>query len=172
MSVYSNCEQVQLSVNGQDLEKRERNTSVFPACGLNWDVGFTEGRNELIATGYADGKIVTSDTNNVNYSTTKADNPVEILLSASQTDNGNYLIEARMVDANERTCLDYNKRVYFDNYGPGKLKRYYGTPTGSDVIEFASGRAFIEFIPDGKGVATIEARNQDFKGSYITIRCE
>ena len=45
----------------------------------------------------------------------------------------------------------------------------WGTPTRSQIIECANGRAAIEFhaIPDGRAV--IEARNQDFKGSYLVL---
>jgi beta-galactosidase len=168
--VYSNCEKVQLFVNGTDYESRERKISQYPACGLNWQVVFSEGRNQIIANGYSEGEIVTRDTVVVNYSTAKFGKPVEIELLASQLENGHFKIHARMVDADGNTCLDYNKRVYFDQYGPGKLRKYYGTPSGSDIIEFASGRAAIEFIPEGNGIATIEARNQDFKGSYIKIK--
>ncbi len=47
--------------------------------------------------------------------------------------------------------------------------KYYGTPTGSDIIQMANGRAAIELVPEASGRAIIEARNQDFKGSYLTI---
>ena len=44
----------------------------------------------------------------------------------------------------------------------------YGVPDKSRIIEMANGRAEILFIP-GNGTTIIEARNQDFKGSYLTI---
>ena len=47
--------------------------------------------------------------------------------------------------------------------------KYYGTPTGSDVIEFASGRAAIEVVPEKGKKAVIEARTQDFKGDYLIL---
>ena len=49
------------------------------------------------------------------------------------------------------------------------LLENYGIPTGSSVIEFASGKASIQFVMPPDGEAIIEARNQDFKGSYIKL---
>ncbi len=172
LCVYSNCKNVRLVINGKNLEIKERNIADFPASGFHWNVVFKDGVNKLIAIGSADDKIESRDTLIVNYSATKAAKPTKILLSSIRLKSGNYLIEALMVDENNNRCLDYNKRVYFDHNGVGKLVKYFGTPTGSDIIEFASGRAAIEFIPEGKGTAIIEARNQDFKGSYITIDYE
>jgi len=72
-----------------------------------------------------------------------------------------------VVDEKGQTCLDFNERVYFDHNGTGSLKVNLGTPTGSSVIECANGRAAIEYVPEEDGRAVIEARTQDFKGSYL-----
>jgi beta-galactosidase len=167
--VFSNCDDVRLFVNGVDAGIRKRDISLFPACGLNWDVLFAEGQNELVAVGYVEGKEATRDSLSVHYSQRKNGTPSELLLSAKLLPNGNYLIEARVVDGQGQLCLDFNRRVYFDRNGGGYLKTNYGTPTGSDVIEFASGRAAIEYVPEAGGTAVIEARTHDFKGSYILI---
>jgi beta-galactosidase len=74
-----------------------------------------------------------------------------------------------VTDKDGQRCLDYNKRIYFSKSGPGALMESYGTPTGSSVIEAANGKAQIEFKPFGIEKTTVEARNQDFKGDYITI---
>jgi beta-galactosidase len=170
--VYSNCDNVRLVINGKNLEKKEKNIGDFPASGYYWDVVFYEGDNQLIALGYTGDEISTQDTLMINFRSSPAGKPVQFLLSSKNLSNGCILIEALAVDEKGNRCLDYNKRVYFDHNGPGELVKYYGTPTGSDIIEFASGRAAIEFIPKGTGTAIIEARNQDFKGSYIRIECE
>ncbi len=166
--VYSNCDQVQLILNDENQGLKNRNIKDFPACGFHWDVRFKEGTNQLTAIGFADGNEITRNLLEINYSNRKHGKPEEIKLSSKKLANGNYLIEARVVDAQGQLCLDYNKRVYFDHNGSGHLLVNFGTPTGSDVIEFANGKAAIEFVPE-KGRAVIEARNQDFKGSYLVI---
>ncbi len=166
--VYSNCDQIQLVLNDEDQELKNRDINDFPACGFHWDVLFLEGKNQLTAIGYSDGKEVTRNSLSLNFSIQKHDNPEEIKLSSKNLLNGNLLIQARVVDKRGQLCLDYNNRIYFDHNGSGRLLKNYGTPTRSDVIQFANGKAAIEFIP-GKGRAVIEARNQDFKGSYLII---
>ncbi len=65
-------------------------------------------------------------------------------------------------------CLDYNERVYFSAEGNGKLVENYGTPTKSSIIEMANGKAQIEFKPIPFEKTTIEIRNQNLKGNYLS----
>ncbi len=169
VAVYSNCEAVELSLNGTPLGRIKRDRQRFPAQGLTWKVQFSEGDNLLRAAGYSKGKIVTVDSIHIHYTYRKNGSPDRVVLSADKLPNGNYLVEALMVDKNGQRCLDYNDRMYFDANGDGQLLLNYGTPTRSQVIEMANGRAAIEFHPLPDGTATIEARNQDFKGSYLVI---
>jgi len=172
ISVYSNCEQVQLIINGNILDMKDRNISDFPACGFHWNVNFNNGSNELIANGFVNGNIVSVDTLNITYSYKKHRKPVGIHMKSNSLPNGNILISATVVDKSGSICTDYNGRVYFDLNGGGNLKKYYGTPTGSDVIEFASGKAAIEYIPEHGKSGIIEARTQDFKGDYLKLYSE
>ena len=73
------------------------------------------------------------------------------------------------MDKNGHRVLDYERPVYFAKDGAGELMINYGTPTKSQVIQMANGRAAIELIPAEEGRAIIEVRNQDFKGSYLII---
>ncbi len=169
IAVFSNCPQVELLHNGKKVSTKNRVLGDFPACGLNWDLLFTEGDNLLIANGFQDGKKVTSDTLTVSYTYEKPEKADHIHLSSHLLKNGNYLVEAVMLDKNNRRVLDYEKPVYFSQDGAGELMKNYGTPTRSRIIQMANGKAAIELIPDSKGKAIIEARNQDFKGSYLVI---
>ncbi len=167
--VFSNCQKVKLVLNGEDAGTKVRDISKFPASGLNWNVSFNTGLNTIIAFGYVNGKVITSDTLSLDYHTQKPGNGERIELTSSKLKNGNVLIQAKVIDKKGDLVPGYNKRVYFDLNGSGQLMKYMGTPTGSNVIEFASGKAAIEYIPDSKKPAIIEARTQDFKGDYIKI---
>lgn len=167
--VYSNCEEVELIFNGRGLGKRKRDVNNFPAMGLHWDVTFREGVNELKAIGYSSGNRSAADSMEIRYRFKRATKPVQFVLSSRELNNGNLLIEALMVDKDGLQCLDYNDRVYFSHSGDGHLLTGYGTPTRSDVIEMANGRAAIEFKPEPDGEAVIEARNQQFKGTYLSL---
>jgi len=167
--VYSNAAEVELFINGQSQGRKRRDIQQFPACGLNWNVQFKNGQNEVLAVGKNSQGEICSDTLVINYYSEKAGKPNRIELSSERLSNGNYLIEALVVDKDGHRCLDYNQRIYFSSDGSGQLMTNYGTYTGSDVIEAASGRAAIEFIPVPGEMAVIECRNQDFKGSYLRI---
>ena len=136
---------------------------------MNWDIDFESGNNEIIANGFENGNLVTSDTLMVKYSYTENMKPKRFKLTSTRLSNGNHLVVAIAVDKDGRRCLDYNKRIYFSLEGKGKLIQNYGVPGKSSIIEMANGKASIEVktVPFEK--ATIEARNQDFKGDYLVL---
>ena len=168
ISIFSNCSEAEFFINGKSLGRKMKNKESFPASGLSWSVLFTEGKNEMVAIGYNQGIEVTRDSLNINYTFSKPGTADQIKLSKSILPNGNYLIEAVAIDKNGIRAINYEKRIYFSHDGPGVLMSEYGVPDKSRVIEMANGRAVIQFVP-GNGTAIIEARNQDFKGSYLTI---
>ena len=172
LSVFSNCESVELKQNNKSLGAKNRNVGEFPACGLNWDVIFEKGENQMIALGFKNGDLITSDTMTVNYDYIQADKASKITLTHKMLPNGNYLVEAIMRDKNGLRVLDYEKHLYFSKDGAGELMKNYGTPTRSQVIQMSNGYAAIELRPSNMGKAIIEARNQDFKGSYLLIDFE
>ncbi|GJQ62388.1 MAG: hypothetical protein SCALA702_14410 [Melioribacteraceae bacterium] len=168
VAIYSNCEEVELFLNGKTLGKKEKDITKFPASGLNWNVDFIDGVNELIALGTFNGSVV-KDSVKLSYTTTQPGKASEIILSKERMSCGKYLVTATVVDKDGNVCPDFNDRVYFMLSGSGKLYENYGTYTKSSVIEFSSGKASIEFraVPFEKAI--IEARTQDFKGSYLVI---
>lgn len=167
--VYSNCSDVELVVNNKNIGRKKKDITQFPASGLNWDIDYESGNNEIIANGFENGNLVTSDTLMVKYSYTENNKPKRFKLKSTRLSNGNHLVVAIAVDKDGRRCLDYNKRIYFSLEGKGKLIQNLGVPGKSSIIEMANGKASIEVktVPFEK--ATIEARNQDFKGDYLVL---
>ncbi|MFS4417605.1 glycoside hydrolase family 2 protein [Maribacter sp. 2307ULW6-5] len=170
INVFSNCDEVHLTLNGTDLGKRKRDITKFPASGLVWDLDFEEGENELIATGHTDRGVV-QDTLRVNYRHQRNGSAKALELEYEPLDNGRYLVTAIAVDANGLRCLDYEDKVYFQTLEGGKSLKHQGTPTGSEVIGMANGKASIEVIPDDTDAAVkVMVLNQNFKGTYLTIK--
>lgn len=171
LSVFSNCEKVTLFHDGKSLGEKQRNTTVYPACGLTWDVTFKKGENTLIAIGKNKSGKTVSDTLKVNYRFIKNEAAVSLQLSSEKLKNGNYLVTAIAIDHNNLRCLDYEESVYFQCLKGGKTIKNQGTPTGSESIRMANGKAAIEVIPNGTG-APIEMTvlNQNFKGEYLKIQ--
>lgn len=170
ISVFSNCETVTLHHNGDNLGKKTKDIESFPASGLNWDIQFQEGQNELIAVGDTeDGKTVT-DTLQVNYRFTKNEAAQALTLSHKKLENGNYLVTALAVDENGLRCLDYEERIYFQCLEGGETNKNRGTPTGTEAIEMANGKAAIEVIPDETDKPIkMTVLNQSFKGTFLEI---
>jgi len=165
VAVYSNVDELELFHNGTSLGKKQRELGKLPAQGFGWDVPFTEGKNTLEARGSQGVR----DKIEVNYSYSPSATANRIDITGSTMKNGNVLIVATAVDKKGQRVLNYEKPMYFDHNGDGHLRINYGTPTGSQVIQMANGRAAIELVPTSTGNCTIEARNQDFKGSYLRI---
>lgn len=169
MSIYSNAEEVEFFHNGTSKGKKSRDIQQFPACGLNWDIEFTEGKNELIAVAYMEGKQVATDTLEINYTYTRSGAPQRLVLNYEEQPNGNLLVIAEAQDESGLRCLDYEERVYFQCLAGGELVNNMGTPNGTSAIKMANGQAAIEVIPSGSEPVEMTVLNQSFKGTFLTI---
>jgi beta-galactosidase len=79
-------------------------------------------------------------------------------------------VTAIAYDSNGLRCLDYENRVYFQCMSGGKTMKSLGTPTGSESIEMANGKASIEVKRQSNGKPLeMMVLNQNFKGTYLTI---
>ena len=171
LNVFSNCPKVEFFHNGVSLGEKIRNIKSYPACGLTWDVNFTDGKNTLVAVGTTkDGKKVT-DTIDVKYRFTKNEPATGLVLSAEKMKNGNYLVTAIAIDKNNLRCLDFEDRVYFQCLSGGQTLKNQGTPTGSESIRMSNGKASIEVIPNSNGDSIeMNILNQNFKGEYLKFK--
>ncbi|WP_298878713.1 glycoside hydrolase family 2 TIM barrel-domain containing protein [uncultured Polaribacter sp.] len=171
ISVYSNCDVVSFYHNDQFLGDKKRDISKFPASGLTWDVKFKKGKNKLVAIGKTSSGAKVENVLNVNYRFTKNGVAKKLKLSSKKLENGNYLVTAIAFDKNDLRCLDYEKKIYFQCLQGGELLKNQGTPTGSQIIEMANGKASIEVIPNkSNNPIKVVVLNQSFKGTYLTIK--
>jgi beta-galactosidase len=169
VNVFSNCPEVELLVNGKSQGSRTRQVGQTPAAGLSWQVAFEEGKNDVVAIGRKGGTVRARDTVSLLYRTTRNEPADHLTVSSDPQPDGSILVKAVAVDKNGRTCVDYQRPVYFTLDGGGRLAEYDGTPTGSRIIQMANGKASIRFTPDVSKRAVIEVRNQDFKGEYLVF---
>lgn len=169
ISVYSNAQEVEFFMNGNSMGTKKRDITKFPASGLTWTVDFKEGANTMRAIGKTIDGIPVEDELTVNYRFTKNGKAKELTLDSEKLENGNYLLTATALDANGLRCLDYEDRVYFQALSGATTKHSLGTPTGSESIKMANGKASIEIIPNGSDAIKVMVLNQSFKGTYHTI---
>ncbi len=163
--VYSNCQLVELFVNGQSQGIRQRNVENYPATGFHWEVVLQEGRNEIKAVtnnGLSDMIFQT-------YQTATWGTPHHIELSAQPQTDESLMVEARIVDANGVPCLDAANFIDFDLTGDADLLQNLGTSTGSQKIQASNGRARIKVKICEGGKTTVSAKASGLPTALLAI---
>ena len=152
VKVYSNCEAVELFVNGVSAGLKKRNSQDFPAAGLRWLVKFRAGENVIRAV----GKNVSDEIRFV-YQTDKWEKPAKLVFEQIKTDGDVVTVEAKLLDAKGVLCLDARNVVRFGLAGDGRLIDNLGTSTTARKVELYNARAQISFQSRGKSVISISS---------------
>ena len=113
---YTNCESIELLLNGKLLGKK--NCVNFPNNDMKWDIYYEPG--ELIAIGKNNGKEVTRDV------LKSASKPIKVKLTADSTqitaDGQDCVhIEAEIVDENQTLVQHGEHQLTFNVEGEGKI---------------------------------------------------
>ena len=156
LKVYSNCESVELILNGQSLGRKQRDSQDYPAAGLRWRTPLRPGENEVIARGQR-GEQAVLDTLVFTYQTDQWGLPDHLTLRPIAQRGDSVLLEARLFDADSVLCLDASDFVRFGLVGAAQLLDNQGTSVGSRRIGLANGVARIWLRRQGgPAVASVE----------------
>lgn len=164
--VYSNCETVELFLNGQSLGAKQRNSEDFPAAGLRWNVRFNKGENRLQARA-TKGAAKIDDAITLHYQTEKWGKPAKILLAQKARAENVVTVEATLVDARGVQCLDAATWVRFSIEGAGRLIDNMGTTRASRQIQLSNGKAEISF--DRSGPCKIGVKPEGVPGEFLEL---
>lgn len=157
VKVYSNCQEVELFVNGKSQGSKKRNVQDFPATGFHWNVNYAAGQNELVAVGRSDGILLT-DTLRQRFVRPEWGTPEQLELQEMPVDEHSSWIVARLMDKDGRLCLDAKNRVEFAVAGDASLVDNLGTAEGSRNVETSNGVAKIKIRFDQRNwVASVKA---------------
>jgi beta-galactosidase len=154
--VYSNCQNVELFLNGTSVGTRKRDPEDFPAAGLHWNLAFAPGKNELRAVGHHSGLTIQDEVSFL-YQTETWGRPAKLRLSVVPSASTGTTIEATLHDIHDVRCLDSRLTVRFSLAGGGTLKDNLGTPNGSRVVQLYNGRAVISLAHTQAAVASVQA---------------
>lgn len=170
IKVYSNCDEVELFLNGESLGVKKRNSQNFPAAGLRWHSRFRQGQNTVKAVGIkGKGKsnVILNDEITFEYETRPFGNPIQIKAFATKADDNGYWIETELRDANGIISCESSDFVFFEVIGSGSLIKDMGTTTGSDKVQAANGRARIKLVTTGKAIVAVKVKG--LPTAFVTV---
>jgi beta-galactosidase len=159
IKVYSNCEEVELFLNGESRGTKRRLSADFPAAGLRWELTFLPGENRVAAAG-RQGKTTVSDEIRFVYQTEEWGAPAELNVAVSPAGEDEVTIEATLLDANGILCLDARNVIEFQLSGDGKLMDNQGTSAGSRKVEAYNGRARIKAKLNGSHKSAVAVKSK------------
>jgi beta-galactosidase len=173
VEVYSNCEEVELFLNGKSLGKKAVPKDASP---LNWMVGFETGT--IKAVGYNGGKAAS------NFELRTAGKPAKILLSVDkEIIKHNWddvaFVTATILDENGVIVPDANNLVNFEISGAGDIVAVdSGDNTDIDPFQSSKRKAFQGKVfamikaKSDSGKITIAARSSEMKSNSVTLNIE
>ncbi|MGH9512614.1 MAG: glycoside hydrolase family 2 TIM barrel-domain containing protein [Terriglobales bacterium] len=157
VKVYSNCEIVELFLNGESHGSKKRNSHDFPAAGLRWLVKLAP-ENHIRAVGQRRGATV-EDEVHFHYQTEKWSTPARLVLREISRNGDRVTLEGRLFDASRVLCLDARNAITFGIAGDGTLIDDLGTDTAARVVELYNGRSQITVLRNGgKSEVSISAK--------------
>lgn len=171
--VFSNCQQVELFLNGISLGVKQRMSQDFPAAGLRWVAAPQKGINTLKAVSHVktiakkDSMLV--DEIRFEYQTEKWGDVKQLICKTIKISDNELWVEARLFDEKGVKCLDARDYIEFGITGDDKLIDNLGTSTGSRKVQAQNGLARIKVALSGKN-SIVSVKSAKVNTQFVVIR--
>ena len=93
--------------------------------------------------------------------------PAKLSLQKIRESGGVSTVQARLLDQNDRQCLDARSGVRFALIGDGRLLDNLGTSTGARKLELYNGRAEISL--ERKGEVVVSVSSEGLKTAFLQL---
>ena len=159
--IYTNCDEVELLLNGKSLGRKPNPTGAKLRNQLRWgEIDYKKGKLE--AVGYKDGKAV------ARHALETAGKPVKLLI---EPDNSNWQadgqdlqhIRVTAVDGKGRRCLTYQDELQFSVEGDARIVAVTNGDITSDELNVTDHRQLWQ----GQAMVILRAGQQPSK---ITLK--
>ncbi|HYE53571.1 MAG TPA: alginate lyase family protein [Chitinophagaceae bacterium] len=167
IKVYSNCDAVELFVDGKSYGVKKRNSQDFPAAGLRWLVNLSKGPHQVRAVA-TKGKMQVRDSISFHYQTEKWGKPAKLVMEKIADANDTATVQVRLLDKNNVQCLDARNWIRFALAGDGQLIDDLGTSSGSRYVQMYNGRAIISIKTNG-GKSVVSAKSDSVASVFIDL---
>lgn len=167
VKVYSNCDEVELFLNGKSFGVKKRVPEDFPAAGLRWMLPFDVGGNSIRVIAKQKG-IVVQDEINFQYQTASWDIPSKLVVKKVSEAEGTTTVEVTLVDKNNIQCLDAKNFIRFGITGDGTLIDNQGTASGSRYVQLYNGRAVIK-VKTNRGKSIVSVKSVDIPTAFLEL---
>ena len=170
VKVYSNCDEVELFVNGESLGTRNERQPGLPGgrIALEGQIQFA-GNNAVKAVGIKGG-IQMEDQISLVYETRKWGKPARMeLTSLADVDPADTVwVEVLLKDENDVPCLDATDVVRFSLVGDGELIDNLGTSTGARTVQVCNGIARIR-VKMNEATNVVAVKSAGLTTQFITL---
>ena len=146
--VITNCDAVELLIDGQTHGIKQRENPGVPAALLIWDVSLPPDEVDFKAIGYRMSQVCAE--HRVKRVIVKPDQgPVTDLHIAltSEPDADGKSLSVQLMDANGNPVTTDERRICFEAIQGGAISRWQGIMGESDVVQTANGRAWVRLLP-------------------------